>query len=100
VSTLARVREIDADMAAKRAEYERVRARMQQPQYVQDIASALGAVCALLKGFKPGDSGEHAIYLVGRVQGAMAPLEADLVVVHEYESLRDRRRRLEPPPAT
>jgi len=90
-----RLAELDQALAQRRAEYERVRALTQQPAYQRDLQSVLATVVTILDVFHAGDTGEKAIYLLGRLRGAVALLEADLAIVAEYETLRVRRRKLE-----
>src|SRR5262245_5204583 len=90
-----RLRELDAQIAERRANYERVKNEMQSAQYSADLAATIGAICTLLSTYKGGDSGEKAIFLLGRLQGVVAPLAEDLLVLDEYETLRRRRKSFE-----
>jgi len=94
----ARVKDLDAQLAQRRPEYDRVRAKAHDLAYQRDLQTTLALVSQLLMGYRAGDSGEKAIYVLGRLQGAVAPFETDLDVVREFEVLRERRKRLETAP--
>jgi hypothetical protein len=95
-STLeARIGELTDQLAMRRRDYERVRGLTQSATYQHDLQTALATACQLVDAYAAGDSGEKAIYLLGRLKSVLAFLDADLTIVREYELLRERRRRLE-----
>ena len=90
-----RIAEIDKELSELRPETEALRAELARPGAAEKLLETMGSVLLLVEAFGPGDSGEKAIYLIGRLRGVLSDVARRNEVLNQAELLRERRRKLE-----
>jgi hypothetical protein len=92
---VVRIAELDAELSRLRPEYDRVKANLGGEGFQRRLVEGWNELHVLMAFFNPGDSGEKALFMLGRIAGLVQSIDGDLNIVRGYEALRERRRKLE-----
>lgn len=90
----ARLAELERQIADGREAYERAKTVAASPEAQRTAQSACRAVMLLLQGFKAGDGGDKALYLLGAIGVIVAEAVAPDQTIIKHEALREAARRL------
>jgi len=90
-----RLAELDREIAAARGEYERKRARVYEPGYVDEMLQTLARVAEIVNAPHGERPDLQALVMIGRIGEIVGRYSEDLATLDHYDRLKYQRLKIE-----